>query len=272
MDTRDVRRRAPQATSAKIEAVATASAIIDFLAESEQPVGVQHTAATLGMTKSRASRHLANLESLGLVMRNPSGRGFQLGWRVMRWGQIASARLDFAKTLEEPLQQLGARINRTVLLCAPAGGDAIVVNCIPAQSAIRIDVKIGLVLSLPHSPTARVCYAFQQREQRQAQLAELQAREPDFRVENEAQFMRQVADIQRNYYCWDRDKYGLGYAAIAAPVFNQNAELVAAIAIMLPTSELDTSLGEHTRELLLSAEKCSRLLRSRMKYPIPPAR
>ena len=43
MDSRDVRRRAPQATSAKIEAVATASAIIDFLAESEQPVGVRAT-------------------------------------------------------------------------------------------------------------------------------------------------------------------------------------------------------------------------------------
>lgn len=267
MDERDLRRRAPQSATAKIEAVATASAIIDFLAESEDPVGVQRAATVLGMTKSRASRHFANLESLGLVMRNPNGRGFQLGWRVMRWGQIASTRLDFARLLEQPLQQLGERIDRTVLLCAPAGGDAIVVKCLPGDASIRIDVKVGLVLGLPHSPTARVCYAFQSREIRQAQLAHLKAREPDFRVENESEFMHQVADIQRNYICWDRNKYNFGYGAIAAPIFNEEAELVGAVTLILPSAELDESLPALARELLLCCEQSSRLLGSRIRFP-----
>ncbi len=266
---RDPRRRAPQSAPPKIEAVATASAIIDFLAEAEQPQGVQQIADALGMTKSRVSRHMANLEALGLASRLTQGRGFRLGWRVVRWGQIGAGRQNLSALLDPVLQALNRETGRTVLLCAPAGGDAIVAKCLPATTAIRIDVSVGLVLSLPHSPSARIAYAFQPREWRREMLAHLKQREPDFRVENEEIFTRQIADIHRLYYCWDSNKYNIGYGAIAAPVFGQDEALVAIVALIMPSEELSgpTPPPSLIDALMRRCQEGSFQLGSKMRYP-----
>lgn len=268
MTKRDPRRQAPQSVPAKIETVATATAIIDFLAESAEAVGVQQVATVLGMTKSRVSRHLANLESLGLVARIANGRGYKLGWRVMRWGHIASGQFDLTQILESPLQELNKETGKTVLLCAPAGGEAIVTRCLASQTAIRIEVQIGLVLGLPYSPSACICYAFLSRERRTEILTHLKQREPDFRVEDETAFIQRIAHIQQHYYCWDKNKYNLGYGAIAAPIFNQQEELAGTVTLMLPSEELNQMNfpQELITALLSCCEKSSHILGSRIKF------
>lgn len=266
---RDLRRQAPASAAPTIEAVATASSIIDFLAESPEPAGVQKVASVLNLTKSRASRHLANLESLGVVTRVAGGRGYQLGWRVLRWGHLASGRFSVADLLSRPLEALQDRLGLTVLLCASTGGDAVVLRCLPARSAIRIEVATGLVLGLPHSPSARVAFAFQPRERRAQLLAHLHAREASFRVEDGDEFSRQIAAIQRDFFCWTRDKYDLGHGAVAAPVLDRDEVLAAIVTVMLPSGELtgrgppDAVIGA----LLSCCEQCSQLLGSRMRFP-----
>jgi DNA-binding IclR family transcriptional regulator len=266
---RDPRRQAPF-VDAKIEAVATASAIIDFLAESEGSVGVQQVAIALRMTKSRVSRHLANLESLGIVARLSTGRGYRLGWRVLRWGQIAARGFALGSLLAEPLRRLNTRTERTVLLCATAAGDAVVLQCLPARSAIRIEVEAGLVLSLPESPTARVSFAFQSRERREQFLAQTRQREARFRVEDVAAFNQLISQIQRNHYCWTRDKFNQGYGAVAAPVFEQEGMLAAVVTIMLPSAEFEGGPPPSLVNALLECcESSSRMLGSRLKFRRP---
>ncbi len=271
MPDRDPRRRAPQSKPPTIEAVAAASAIIDLLAERDGAAGVQTVADILGITKSRASRHLANLELLGIVSRVESGRGYQLGWRVLRWGQIAAARYNLVEMLDAPLRALSETTNRTVLLCAPAGADAIVLRCLPPPTAaIRIEVNVGLVMTLPHSPSARIALAFQPREQRDALLAQAKQRESDFRVDDEERLRAQISAIQRDYHCSDRDKYNVGYGAVAAPVFNQDEALVGIVTLVMASEEFDgqsppTSL---VRELLNCCARSSRLMRSHVRFPI----
>jgi DNA-binding IclR family transcriptional regulator len=274
MRLRDRRRQAPSDPTAKIEGVAMASAIIDFLAESELPVGVQQVANVLGITKSRASRHLANLQTLGVVSRNPAGRGYRLGWRVIRWGQIAASQQDLIGLLDSSLQRLNRDMGQTILLCGPAGGDAVVMKCFPAQSAIRIEVKVGLVLNIPHSPSARIVFAFQSKEKREHLLTTLRRREEEFRVKDERTFEQQIAAIQRNFYCWTRDKFDLGHGAIAAPVFDQNEGLAAVITIVAPSLEFSGREPpiRMVRSLLECCEECSRRLHSRVRFPRPSQR
>ena len=268
---RDPRRQAPQSGAPKIEAVAAATSIIDLLAEHDGSASVQNVADTLGITKSRASRHLANLEMLGIVSRVPTGRGYQLGWRVLRWGQIAAPRYNLSQILDTPLRTLGEESRRTLLLCAPAGADAIVLQCLPPVSAaIRIEVNVGLVMSLPYSPSARISFAFQPREQRENLLRHLKQRAPDFRIDDEDRFRLQIAAIQRDYFCWDRNKYNVGYGAIAAPVFDQDEMLAGIVTVVMPSEELldDKPPTALVRQLLNCCEHASKLLRSRVNFPV----
>src|SRR5690606_2429342 len=106
-----------------------------------------------------------------------------------------------------------------------------------AAAVIRIEVNEGLVMSLPHSPSARIAFAFQPREQREILLGHLKQREADFRIDDEDRFRGQVAAIQRDYFCWDRDKYNVGYGAISAPVFNQDERLAGIITLVMPSGE-----------------------------------
>lgn len=264
---RDLRRRAPDA-SASIATVATAALILDFLAESERPVGVQEIAETLGMTKSRVSRHMSNLEMLGLVARGSGRRGFQLGWRIGRWGQIAAGRMQLPDLLRHPLDQLNEESGCTVLLCGIAGGDAVVLQCLPARAAMRIDVQPGLMLSLPESPTARVCFAFQPRERRSELLDHASTRGDDFRIDDRDAFQRDIAAVQARHYSWGLNKFGIGHAALAAPVFDRDS-IVAAVTLMLPSEAITPGPPAPylLAPLLACAQNCSRLLGSRHIYP-----
>lgn len=269
MTKRDPRRRAPQSSQTKIETVATAAAIIDFIAECGEPVGVLQVSQVLEITKSRASRHLSNLETLGLVTRIPNGRRYQLGWRAMRWGHIASTHMDISTILSEPLQKLNEKTKKTVLICGPANGEAIVLKCLKARTDITIDVKVGLILTLPHSPSARVCYAFQPPEQRTRLLQLFKQREDGFRIEDEDKFKRLTIAVQKNYYCWDSNKYNIGYGAIAAPIFNQHETLAGIITLMLPSDLLDQAHAPQNMidDLLSCCEDCSHILGSHIKFP-----
>ncbi|MBY8823754.1 IclR family transcriptional regulator [Sphingomonas colocasiae] len=268
MSDRDLRRQSPTIGLGNIESVATAANIIDLLAERGSKVSVQDVADILGITKSRASRHLTNLEELGLVGRQGS-RGYELGWRLMRWGQIAARRMDIGMVLDEHLTALGRETQLTVLLCTPADGDAVVVRTIPAPQAIHINVEPGLVLGLPDSPSARIVFAFLPKEAREARLEHLCTREASFRIGDRAEFMEQVSKIQRDYYCWTRDKFNLGHGALAAPVFDQGENLSAVVTLMVPRGDL----AEHgpSRAMLQSLIRCcaqsSRRLGSRLQYP-----
>lgn len=266
---RDLRHQAPTVGLGKIEAVATAAAIVDLLAERETKVGVQDVANWLGLTKSRASRHLANLEQLGIVARSDGGRGYELGWRLVRWGGIAARRSSIGEMLHEQLAELAHELELTVLLSTEAGGDAIVVKCVSAPQAIHIDVRPGSVLSLPHSPTARVVFAFQSRERRAELLRQLSVREETFRVENSAEFVATVAVIQQSYYCWTRDKFDIGHGAVAAPVFDGDEHLAAVITVMIPSERLQNGgpPAPLVRSLLRSSEHCGRRLKSRLRLP-----
>lgn len=268
---RDLRRQSPTEGLGKIEAVATATAIIDLLAERGGKVSVQDVATMLGLTKSRASRHLSNLEQLGLVQLQGS-RGYELGWRLMRWGHIAASRFDLGAILDEHLVVLCNELELTVLLATSAGGDAVVLRSVPAPHAIHIDVKPGLVLSLPHSPTARIVFAFQSRERREELLDHLCARESNFRVADRAVFIRQIADIQRHYVCWTRDKFNLGHGAVAAPVFDRDHRLCAVITVMLPSSMLgdDGPPRRVIRALIDCCRQSSLRLNSRFHFPDYP--
>lgn len=265
---RDRRRRAPSSPGAKIEAVATASAIVDFLAESNAPVGVQRVAAVLGMTKSRASRHLANLESLGIVGRRASGRGYYLGWRAVRWGQLAAAQYRMSAELTVPIQQLNSLTRRTVLLSTPAGCDVIVSECFSAHSSVKKHVEPGIVLSLPQSPSALVAFAHYSPSRRAVLWDELQRRDLDYRVADTTEFRRQLAAIRARFYCWIADKYDLGSGAVAAPVFGSSEGLAAVLTVLLPSSELQRPAPPTTvlKALLTCSAECSRLLHSRTAW------
>lgn len=267
MESRDLRRQAPD-SQASIATVATATRILDFLAESERPIGVQEMALTLAMTKSRVSRHMSNLEMLGLVARGTGGRGFQLGWRIGRWGQIAAGRMQLPDLLRAPLDRLNEESGCTVLLCAVAGADAVVVQCLPARAAMRIDVQPGLMLNLPESPTARVCFAFQERERRHELLDHAEARGDNFRIADRDALEREVAAVQARHFSWGENKFGIGHSALAAPVFDRDT-IVAAVTIMLASDA--TGSGPPApylvEGLLTCAQRCSRLLGSRHIYP-----
>ena len=266
---RDPRFIAPIGSASTIEAVATAAAIIDLLVERNQKVGVQEVATTLGITKSRASRHLSNLEELGLVNRL-GGRGYELGWRLMRWGHAAVNRLQLATMLEEYLVSLCQQLQLTVLLCVPAGGDAVVVRSVAPTQAFHIDVKPGAVLRLPVSPTARIVMAFQDRERRRQLLEELAARgEAAFTQADGQDLALHLADIQRNYFCWTRDKFNLGHGAVAAPVFDRDEKLCAIVTIMLASADL-TPKGPPRAvvdALLHCCSQAMRRLNSRFQFP-----
>ncbi|QTD55828.1 IclR family transcriptional regulator [Parasphingorhabdus cellanae] len=269
MTKRDPRRRAPNSSERKIEAVSIAADLVDFLAEQEGAAGVQQAADALQITKSRASRHLTNLETLGLVTRSSVRQGYTLGWRALRWGYIASARMNFSELFAEPLETLKEQVSRTVLLCSPAKGDAIVMDSKPADNPIRIDVQIGLILSLPYSPSALVSFAFMPREERKAMMQHLIARDPDFRVLDDKRLHEDVIKLQQCYYCWAENKYNVGYGAIAGPVFDKEERLAAIVTVVLPSDELKDSGPPETmlQALIDACATCSHILGSNIRFP-----
>ena len=240
-----------QAGRRSVGSVTRALALLDALAGSESGLGVNELARRIGVNASTASRLLATLQEGGLVTREPGGGPYRLGLRLLTLADRVLAQQDVRALARPLLMRLAADTGETATLSLPGDQAAITVDFVPSPSSVVSMARVGRP-SVPHATAAgKVMLAFA--EGGPAPVTQSLAPFTERTITDPAQLMTELKDVHRWGWAEAFGEREPDLAALAAPVFGRDGELVAILGLQGPTGRLPAETRAALSEPLVAA-------------------
>lgn len=235
--------------------------ILRTIAASDRPLVVSDICATLGLPKPTAHRLCQKLESELYLTREPGGRHFtpgpklvRLGFDLMRWG-VTSERQAI---LEAAVGRLGETCNFTTI----SGNKIVYLHRVEAGWPLRVHLEPGSRVPLHCTASGKLLLAVMEpaRRHRMLELIELTPDTPNS-ITDARRLERELEATARRGYSLDREEFMVGLSAIAVPVRDRRNAVQAALACHGPTSRFSLDdASKHLDVLIDAAGKLGRTL------------
>lgn len=243
-----------------VRSVEIGMALLQALAaRARSPLSLSDIAADTGMAPAKAHRYLVSLIRAGMVEQDQAAGRYRLGGAALNIGLAALSALDVMRLAGEALEHLCQAIDETVLLAVWGNKGPVVVRWEEASRPITTNVRAGSVMPLLNSATGRVFAAFLPDAQTRAMIAAEAAEAPALAEGYDAVLAGTRA---RGLGLVDGDLLP-GVASLAAPVFDQQGDLVAVIAALGAQGQFDAS---HDGPVAAALRDASETLSRRLGY------
>jgi DNA-binding IclR family transcriptional regulator len=239
-----------------VGSVARATQLLDVLAASDAPLGVNELARRIGVNASTASRLLATLQDAGLVMRSDDGGPFRLGLKLVTLSDRVLSGLDVRALARPLLARLVAETGETATLSVPGETEAITVDFVPSPSSVVSMARVGRP-SVSHATAAgKVMLAYAGaaagRAGGRALPDSLTAFTPRT-ITDPAALADELDAVRARGWAEAVGEREADLAALAAPAFGRHGELAAILGVQGPVSRLPVAARRSLREPLLVA-------------------
>lgn len=213
--------------------------VLNSFSEEEKTLTLTEISHRIHLPKSTTHRLLAMLVEQGMVYKDPDGRGFKLGFQLIRWGMLAQRSINFRDTALPILKKLSSLSGETVVLSVRDGNYGIWVEQIESEQAYRIAKREGVRLMLHAGASSKVLLAFLppgeiEKIISQIELVPLQVKT----ITQKDKLRAELLSTRKQGYAVSFEETDRGAMGIAAPVFDHNNRLVAGIGIVAPITRV----------------------------------
>lgn len=222
-------------------------AVLDALSEHTRPVAVSELAARLGSPRGRVHQCLHTLVATGWVERLSRGQ-YRLTLRAATVYRAALEQGDIGERVRPHLELLASTLSEAVSLAVLDQGTALIVQRAEAGRVLRADVGVGTRMPLDGSASGRILVAYLSPDRRETLVNE-GVRLPSGEALARAKEEGIVVSV---------NEFLDGGFAVAAPVFDANGQVLAALSSAGPTSRLDVT--RTTEEVRSAAVRISQAL------------
>jgi DNA-binding IclR family transcriptional regulator len=205
--------------------------VLEAVAFSNDELGVTQIADRLGVAKGSVYRHLSTLVDRGYLNQNAVTARYSVGPKSRVLARIAPE-TDLAQIAEGPMRDLRDRIGQTVVLSSLTPRGALVIFAVPGTSPIEIGVRPGSELSFHASAQGKVLMAFSPHPLQQRVLSRGLTKLTDKTIVDRQELERELLKVQKQGYAAAPEEALLGINAIAAPVFDRQDAVIAAVALV----------------------------------------
>ena len=244
--------------SAAVQSVDRALLVMELLARQGQ-AGVTELAAELGVHKSTVSRLIAALEARGFVEQVSERGPYRLGHSIARLARASSGEPDLARVGQDVCDGLAADVAETVNV-AILDGDRIV-NVAEAIGPAEITLRTWVGQSCPAHATSSGKVLLAWTEASVARLGDPLQSFTDRTVVDLAALEHELAGVRQRGWASVSEELEVGLNAVAAPIRDANAEVVAALSVSGPSYRLsEGQFEEFAKVTIVAADVISRRL------------
>ncbi|MFC5402768.1 IclR family transcriptional regulator [Cohnella soli] len=216
-------------------------AIIELLADSDQPLGITDLYTHCGIPKSSIFMILSTLESLKYIEKLPGDKYkltmkiHHLGTRVLSKLNIRDIALPYMKNLSESLQF-------TVHLAALEHGRAIYIEKVNGPGYVQFSTKVGQSLPVYCSAVGKALAAFLPDNELDelARSISFEAYTP-YTIGTPETFKEFLVSVRESGYAIEDEEGESGIRCIGAPIFDNEGRVTAAISVTALRSELPSN-------------------------------
>ena len=225
-------REAKHTQTTGVQAANTVLAVLEAVAFAEEPIGVTQVAATVGVAKSAAFRHLHTLLERGYLVQDPVSSRFRLGSKVYLLASMAPGGQDLAAAIQPALREARDASGLAVVLSTPTPQGAFVLATMSGTQPVDIGVRVGSSLALHASAQGKIFVAFGSAALLDRLLASPLPAFTTHTITNPEYFRAEVARVRAQGYAVAPEEVLLGVNALAAPVRDDHGIIVAAVSLV----------------------------------------
>jgi DNA-binding IclR family transcriptional regulator len=250
-----------------IQTVANAFRLLDEFHDAEE-LGVTELASRLGLHKNNVFRLLATLEQFGYIEQSRSTERYRLGVRSFELGRAYYRSRDLLRRARPVLQELARCTDESAHIAKLQGFDVVHLDGAVAPRLVQTGLRVGRRLPVHCTALGKVLLGCASPELRQAFDREVVwtgdglGRRTDATIVDRDKFFEHLRTVAVGRFALDLEECEPGLSCAAAPVFDSEGEVVAAISVSGPAFRLDESrLLQEVRPLAVAAaERLSREL------------
>lgn len=242
----------------EIALVARVGSILDVLGEAGVPLGVSEIARRTDLPKSTAQRLLGALVQARLVERHRTS--YRLGLHLFELGQQVPRQRDLELLARPVLADLRAATRNTVHLAMLEGREMVYLDVLPGPDAPALPTRIGGRYPAHATAVGKAALAFSSDEAVDFVVAGGLPRQSPRTVTAPQQLARELDRVRDRRLAYDLEEGQLGVVCVAAPVFDADGDVVAALSVSGWSGRMNLDrVGAAVRP---AAERLSRALQS----------
>ena len=233
------RSKAPVERNDQVQSLVRALTLLNALSEADEGIALTELAQQVGLTTSTAHRLLTTLQQERYVHFHGERRVWSVGVQAFIAGKaflktrsvVASARTQMRALMEES--------EETVNMAVEDQYEAVYLSQVECRQMMRVFARPGgrvplhcssvgkaLLMAMPDNELARVLH--------QRGLPRLTSKT----ISTPAALRRDLQQAREQGYAIDDEEHAVGLRCIAAPIFNENAEALAAISLSGPMARI----------------------------------
>jgi DNA-binding IclR family transcriptional regulator len=253
----------------KANAIDKALLILTSFLPYNKEMGTVEISQRLGLNKATASRILQTLTRHDFLSQNRETKKFGLGNTVVQLARAAnqSVKADLIPIAKPFIDALREELKETVTLEVRSGKSIFMGYVAEGPQLLALAGNIGERVPAHAAAGAKAIVAFCSPQLRRELLGEELKRFTKNTLTDHETFAREVEKIRKEGIAFDREEVVEGTYAIGAPVFNHEAEPVAAVIVAAPRQRI--ARGGHSR-MAEALRETARKISVCLHYPQPP--
>ena len=221
------------------QSVTRALAILSCFSDEQPEIRVIDVAIKLNLTQSNVSRLLNTMVSLGYVEKDEHSGFFRLGPEIISLGGIALNNYEIRKQALPELYELERKLGLGANLGILNKGRMFYLAHVDSHKSPRMYTLVGRTNPLHCTGIGKVLLAHMPWEDAERILQqEGMFGYTEKTITDPGQLKEQLETIRKRGYAVENEELALGRACIAAPVRGRTGQVVAAISISGPLSEI----------------------------------
>ncbi|EKN70356.1 IclR family transcriptional regulator [Neobacillus bataviensis LMG 21833] len=233
------------------QSVIKALKLLSFFSESEVDLSLSELAQRSKLPKATVFRLLSSLEYMGFVVKSKHSDHdvrYRLGLKLLELGGLVTDQLELRRISLPLMKQLQVDINETVHLVIREGDEAVYIEKVESNHALRLYARVGRrsSLSLGSGPQVLLAYLSEAEQERIITQLNFQGFTKNTII-NSVELLTKIKEIKEQGFSLSFGEQDEGTIGISYPVFNRNAKVVAALSVSGPVSRLSGEYREYTQ-------------------------
>jgi len=240
--------------------------ILHTIADSSSGVGVSELAKQLKIGKSTVHGITSSLEALGVLVRDPIDKRYNIGYTLLELGRKTYGRIEWREIARTPMERLMEKVGETVFLGIMNGDHITILDVVESHNEMKITSPPGTRLPLIAGATGKVFLSqFDEKKAREIIQKVGLIKFTSKSVTDPKTFLKEVVDAKGKGYAIDDEEYLLGVRAIAVPIRLIPLPPAAIWAVGFTSSLNDQKVETVILEIQKTAREIGRALEGRLK-------
>ena len=260
----------PGAVTVQVQSLTRGLSLLEALARAEGGLTLTDLAQRVQLAPSTAHRLLATLEKMGYVYQGGELGRWYIGLQAFTVGMSFLANRDFVAQSHPYMRRLMEQSGETANLGILDGTDAVFIDQVQCREMMRTIVKLGSRVPLHASGVGKAIFAALPDEQIDAILkVKGLPRITSNTITSPETMWASIRVIRQRGWSFDDEEHALATRCVAAPIYNEHAEVLGAISLAGPSSRLP---DERIKQLGPLVAHTAEELTHRLGGRLPPGR